>query len=435
MVAIKYDSAVHAKRIETTLRGLENKAKVYYLRVPRAAVFVLAVALLAPWVIVVALSMRPTANAGATAVTPPIQPMRSDRRSCKPGPWGTIEYFEIVTQPPDELISPDFFATDEPQWVFKGYTEAALDEFLAKVAVPQAQRIAIASSTVASNDRCVTKPSDTLILELSPTVRGAIYAVLARFPENAVQRDPFLFPAPKINEWLDTGSLSADTVAMVKKLLYPHGDYLLFSDCHTVVSRLPDVNERMRLLRILFRRSAVLTRLRIGADDDIKALTAYWGKGGREMVVRPLLESIPRTTDGITVGITLLLPPFARARLYTYPMPGGPQSKRHDCHWTAMNFFNDPPDERFVDANAIVSAIGKDYYPLPGPPALGDLVLFSAPDQTIVHSAIYVADDIVFTKNGPHFTSPWLLMTEAEVMASFPAYDKLNVTYHRLKKL
>lgn len=369
----------------------------------------------------------------AAAVPEPASP---GKQHCRLGPWGAIEYYEIVTRPPDEFISPSFFTEATQQWVFKGYSRAAMDELLAAAGLTPAQRSALDGSTQVSASQCVVKPSDDLVLGLSPGARARIYAVLARFPENPTQRDPFAFRATQIQGWLENSALARPAVDMVRRVLYPHDDLLLLSDCGTVMRQLPDADERTRLFRILFRRPAVFPQLRVAADSDLKALTQYWGKGGRSTVIGPLLESLPQTAAGVTVDVSLLLPVFARERLYTYPTPStNTQGVSRDCHWTALNFFNETPDDRYGRPEVIVSTIEKDYYPVPGNPSFGDLVLVHALDRTIVHSAVFIADDILFTKNGPSFTSPWLLMTQAEVLASFPAYEKLSVTYCRLKKL
>ena len=438
--SIKYDSAIHAKRVESTLRSLETKAKVYYLRIPRSAVFALVLALLLPWVVVIAAySLRARSSQGpgdsVAAVTPP---HRADKRFCKPGPWGAIEYFDIVTRPPDELISSNFFAEPTPPWLFKGYTREALDELLMSVGLTQEQRSTIDRSVEFSPaaNLCVAKPGKELILGLSPEARSHIYAVLGKFPENPGQHDPFIFKVEQIYDWLHNAGLQPSTVALVKGLLYPHGEFMLLSDCNTVMSQLPDAGERVRLLKVLFRRRAVFPKLRVSSASDIPALCNYWGKGGREVVVRPLLESIPPTQNGIMVDVSLLLPVFARERVYTYPLPGpAQQGFARDCHWTALNFFNELPDDRLGRADTIAPTLEKDYYPVPGSPAFGDVALFFTPEHAIIHSAVYVADDILFTKNGPHFTSPWLFETLDEVRAAFPAYEKLDVNYFRLKKL
>ena len=429
---------MHARQIETTLRGLENRAKIFYFRVRRTAVLALVLVVLAPWAVVAVLSFRSRSALAFTASNSTVSASkRADKRHCKPGPWGNIGYFDIVTRPPDELISPGFFNEAQPVWVFKGYSKAALYELLASAGLTEAQRISIDGSAEfsAAANQCVVKPGRELVMGLSSSARARIYAVLAKFPENPAQRDPFIFRPEQLNEWLDAGGLEQRTVGLVKSLLYPRGDSVLLSDCSTVMSQLSNTDERVRLLKVLFRRNAAFPKLHVTADSDLKELTRYWGKGGRERVVGPLLQSLPRTAEGIDVNVVLLLPAFARERLYTYPLPS-PETKgvSRDCHWTALNFFNERPDDRYGRPDLILSTIEKDYYPVPGSPSFGDLVLFFAPDHTIIHSAVYVADDILFTKNGPHLTSPWLLVTQAEVLTAFPAYDRLDVSCYRSRK-
>lgn len=436
---IKYDSAVHAKRVESALGGLESGSKVFYFRAPRYAVVVLVLALLMPWAVVAVMWLR---SKPSVAPAEPVQtvapPVGTGKHRCKPGPWGRIEYYDMVAQPPDEFISPSFFTEAPDQWLFKGYSKAALVELLVSAGLTPEQRSAIEGCTdfSAAANQCVVKPPFELVSGLSPASRAKLYAALGKFAENPGQRDPFIFMPEQIDEWLDDGGLAESTEELVRKLLYPHGNTVLLSDTGMIMKRLTDADERVRLLRILFRRNSVYPRLILTPDADVKALTAYWGKGGHEVEIGPLLNSLPRNPEGVAVNVALLLPKFARERLYRYPLPSSdPKRNSHDCHWSAFNFFNDPPEERFGRPEAVRATLENDCYPVPGSPTLGDLVLFTAPDVGIIHSAVYVADDILFTKGGPAFTSPWLLMTKAAVLAAFPAYERLNVSYHRLKKL
>ena len=38
-----------------------------------------------------------------------------------------------------------------------------------------------------------------------------------------------------------------------------------------------------------------------------------------------------------------------------------------------------------------------------------------------MHVAVYVADDIVFTKNGFHYTQPWILMHLKDMLETYAA--------------
>jgi len=47
---------------------------------------------------------------------------------------------------------------------------------------------------------------------------------------------------------------------------------------------------------------------------------------------------------GGTVSMLYFLPPFARSRLYTYPLPSQPGDPVLDCHWSTFNFSSIEPD-------------------------------------------------------------------------------------------
>jgi len=107
-----------------------------------------------------------------------------------------------------------------------------------------------------------------------------------------------------------------------------------------------------------------------------------------------------------------LIPPFARRRLYTYPTPStDPKAAGRDCHWTSLNFFSVDPNDDFTVTEAAVRAFERDYYTIQSEFRLGDIILFTeGPTNKCFHSAVYIADDILFTKNGPRASNPWMLM-------------------------
>jgi hypothetical protein len=48
-----------------------------------------------------------------------------------------------------------------------------------------------------------------------------------------------------------------------------------------------------------------------------------------------------------------------------------------------------------------------------------------------VHSCVYLAADLVFTKNGQAPTVPWTLSTLADLLAFYPAHPPLDVRIFR----
>jgi hypothetical protein len=70
---------------------------------------------------------------------------------------------------------------------------------------------------------------------------------------------------------------------------------------------------------------------------------------------------------------------------------------------------------------------------------LGDLVFLARPDGTVVHAAAYIADDIVFTRNGESYTQPWILMHMGDMIDTYavkhPSSGPLKPLYYRKKTL
>jgi hypothetical protein len=124
------------------------------------------------------------------------------------------------------------------------------------------------------------------------------------------------------------------------------------------------------------------------------------------------------------------LPPFARDRLYTYQLPPAPGEPIMDCHWSTFNFCNVKPDNRFSSPAECGHYIDQNLYRIPQPGACGDVLLFLNDKGQIGHSAVYLADDLVFTKNGNNYTMPWIIMRIADLHAM---YSNLQIAYMRRK--
>jgi len=130
-----------------------------------------------------------------------------------------------------------------------------------------------------------------------------------------------------------------------------------------------------------------------------------------------------------------LIPQFARMRLYTYPFPSeDPVVLRQDCYWTAMNFFNAVPDDRFINPAYTKQVLMADYYPVQSELTFGDVVFLFDSKGQVLHSAVYLADDVVFTKNGAHYNEPWTLMKLEDMLAYYPSDEPLRINAYRLKK-
>ena len=62
----------------------------------------------------------------------------------------------------------------------------------------------------------------------------------------------------------------------------------------------------------------------------------------------------------------------------------------------------------------------------------GDLIFLLCPDDSPLYAAVYIADDVVFTKNGGNYRQPWILMAWADLVARYPEnYALRTVVFHR----
>lgn len=359
---------------------------------------------------------------------------------CKPGPWGELQYSRLLIEPPDEFVTAHDLMPDELKWVFKDYTPEKLRELCQRAALSDAQIAELGTHVVTPGepDAITIKPTGAFILALSPKARSVLYTALAEFPENPSQNEPFRYRAGPgaADEWFANSGLAPETIKLVSHLLYQRGTALLFSDDDVVLPLLPSRSERFKLMKTLARKSTLLLKLRVKTDSDLDTLVGYWGQGPRSKDLRPLLESISHRPRGITLDVAHLLPRFARARLYSYPQASDhPDDGLHDCHWTCLNFFNDVPDEKYTDAKVVKHTFETEYVRVVGRPTLGDIFVFSRPDGRVIHSCVYIADDIVFTKNGASSVMPWILMKLSDVIAFYPADPPLTVSAFRRRDL
>lgn len=404
----------------------------------RRALYFLGALLLLPWLVVAIVVLRPAHRAPDTTAANLAPPYDEFIHQCRPGPWGELQYSRILIEPPDEYVTAQNLEPDALRWVFKSYSRESLEQLWqdSHLSAAQVRELDAPASIELNPDAIVVKPTHEFVLALDLEARTKIYNALSIFPENPDQNEPFRFRADAIDEWFDHCGLAPETIALIKRMIYRRGNSALFSDHDVVLPFLKSRAERLQLITTLARKSTLLVKLRVTPTSDLDTLMNYWGHGPRSKDIGPLLLSISHRPRGITLDIAHLLTRFARARLFTYPQPSDhPDDVNHDCHWTSLNFFNDPPDERFADAGFVRHTLENDYAPVVGRPVFGDIFVFARPDGKVIHSCVYIADDIVFTKNGYSYTMPWILMNLSDVIAYYPADPPLTIRAYRRKDL
>jgi hypothetical protein len=360
-----------------------------------------------------------------------------------PGPWGRLLYVHVMIDIPDEFVILPPLDQGPVRWFFKDYSKERVIELLKSADISQARidKLLPDSAWKSEGEGTWLTPGDELILGLSPEARSKIYSVLVAFKENEDLLDPVWFQPETLDKQLNESGLAKSSIKLLKKMLYRNGSsLLLFADKDTALHQIPNDSEKRLFIKTISRKSTLMARLRIDADTDIDALAGYWDVGGRHKDILPLMRSLQRVEGGLNMSLVYLLPHFIREHLYTYPFPSSdPQAPKQDCFWTAFNALNTQPDDRFSDLQYTRQVLLSEYYSIAQPSQLGDLVFLSGSDNQAIHAAVYVADDIVFTKNGFHCTQPWILMHLKDMVETYaarvPPGKQLNVVYYRRKDL
>jgi hypothetical protein len=247
---------------------------------------------------------------------------------------------------------------------------------------------------------------------------------------------PFVFPAATLETIYADPRLQADDVAMLKKLVYPNGSARQLTDYATLIRKIPTAERRVAMARVLSRQTAVMPRLYIGADTDIDKISAYWGHTPNVHFtdIRPLMESMKAQPGGGSISLMYLLPKFAREHLYTYPQPPQPGDPVMDCHWSTFNFASETPDNRLNDPNYAINYIRSNYYNIAAPSLCGDVLLLMNDREEVKHSAVYLADDLVFTKNGNNYSQPWMIMHIHDLLSFYPDNPPMKSVYMRRRE-
>jgi len=432
--------------------GHGEHPSVFHLHLSRKAILALGILLIAPWLLIAVLALgmvgvesvrksgadgrRPQGAGGSDALLP-------DRVALgNPGRWGSLEYTQIAIELPDEFVARPGRDEQPLRWFFKGMNKEQVDALFASAGLTGALLDRLrASPREVSLEGCWVTPDREAVVQLPPAAREKIYSVLLRSMDNFNRMDPTALRPEWLEERLQESDLSASAVSLFRSLLYQQSGspLLVFADMETALRQLAE-DQRRNFVKMVSRKITLLIKLRVTPESNIDELVHYWGLGGRTKDLQPLLASLKRVEGGCRIDVVHLLPRFVRQRMYTYPVVDeAANNVKQDCFWTAFNVFNDVPDDRFADLTYAAKVLQQDYQTILNPTQLGDLIFLATESGDAVHAATYIADDIVFTKNGATFLQPWLLMRLEHMMNVYsvcaPADRPLQARYYRRKTL
>jgi hypothetical protein len=234
---------------------------------------------------------------------------------------------------------------------------------------------------------------------------------------------------------LRRANLREEIVSAIEKTSYVRGKNLVFADTPMLMRLAQSEEERLNIRKALSRTPTLVVSLQLTPETDVAKITDYWNDHNRMRDIAPFLESVAANPAVNSLDLIHLLPRTVRRLLYTFPGQNfGRTGYYPDCHWTSLNFHNFEPLDRLADPMLATAYTLENYTKCTGAYRYGDILfLMDGNSGNAVHSCVYLADDIVFTKNGRSPTKPWVLMKLEDVIAQYELFYSPQVACYRRK--
>lgn len=391
--------------------------------------------LLVPWLAILAAAADP-GPVTAPAPEPP------ETWLAQPGPWGVLRCTRIRLRPPPEILERARFP-DAGTWSFDGLEWDAIDALLDAAPLTPAERATLGDPRLRSGGtdgtpRSIRVPAE-LRRGLSRAARTHLYDRLAAFESNLVHALPFVLRSPAA---FGRANLNPALRAALDELSFPRGRRRCLVDADLLPPLAADAAELQRLKRLLFTVHSVAVELDRASLANRQEVAAYWA-APQGKTAAGFLRVFDRSPDLPSVDLAHLLPPLPQRVLNSYPgsVDSPPDA---NCFWLSFNFFNPRPDPRYLAGagrhlrrdDEEWHTLTQAYVPVGPPYRFGDLLgLFAetGPEAELVHMMVYVADDLVLTKNGAAETNPFVLMRLDDIDQAYAWAGTLAIRGFRLK--
>ncbi|MEY4033285.1 MAG: hypothetical protein RL492_479 [Verrucomicrobiota bacterium] len=354
----------------------------------------------------------------------------------KPGPWGDLEVRTVYLEAPDSILAAVAKPNSVTRWVFEQTTETAVRDTLRRCDVPAAvaDRLLTPARRVVSGNVLSLYPSVDDLTALTPASRSLLYQELAKSAANEYQRDPVYILGGDLEDWLMDAGLSEAQKELFRKLIWKRGEAMVFSDIQALLTLAKNSDEVRATFRAVTRVRCLLVELELPLKTDRRQFIDYWAAGQTDAPRLTFVNAITQRRAPQTVDITHFLPSLLRQRAYTFPeMELGLKGRFPDCHWTSLNFFNLTPKDYYLDTRLAAAQLVENYNTVEPPYKYGDVLCFLENGEGL-HTCVYIADDIVLTKNGDSILAPWALMQIKDVESIYRRSPATRIQGFRLKR-
>lgn len=358
------------------------------------------------------------------------------------GPWGDLEIDPVILQASADYYS-DFIKYNNTidvikssgQWVFKNTSINNISMIFASAGISKDLCNELIKNTkpIPDGSGFVTTPPDSVLLQLTPETRAKLYPEIGKYEGNTLYSAPFHYVSENPKEWFYQSSLPKEVIERLSTMVYVRDGMCQISDLSLIVPMLKNQDDWNHLLQTLYRSSALTVYLKIGKGQDISAIADYWGNLNRVKDVKPVLERMSRSQEGGKIDIRELLPSIPQNLLDTFLNCEETATNNWNCMWSTFNFYNDKSDERLTKSaeneleclKGIAKPEQENYQP-----KFGDIIILTDKNGITLHSCVYIADNIVYTKNGKDtgvFSTPFCLSYFDKVRTLYSFHqDKIN---------
>ncbi|CAN5713290.1 hypothetical protein BH11VER1_BH11VER1_26430 [soil metagenome] len=356
---------------------------------------------------------------------------------CKPGPWGNLDYYYIYLEAPERLVENFPMPNTITKWSFPGATAADLKSLFSQAGLTEPlQDYLLDSKHIVKEEGALTVfPPLPDLLAMTPGQRTVIYKELAKSELNEFQNNPVFITSGSVEQWLGQSRLSGELIEIISKFTYMRGNVLVFSDLSAVLNYVQSDAEARDFFKTMTRTRSLMVRIKLDKSSNIEAITNYWTGQNRNKDIEPMLTSAVESEGIEDIDVIHLLPSLPRRFVFGYPPKElAILGRMPDCHWTSLNFFNFKPKDYFLDTRLATAHVLEKYAKVDPPYHFGDVLMFLTPKGDAIHSCNYIADDIVYTKNGENMIAPWVLMKISDVLRIYSNESQSTIQGFRLKE-
>jgi hypothetical protein len=358
-------------------------------------------------------------------------------RKANPGPWGELTVSNIYLEAPDSVIDVSGKPDPVPRWTFPNSSATLVKDLLIKSGVDLAlvERLISSDHLKISGSEIVIYPKLEDLLQIKGVVRDKLYTEISKYPQNDYYTDPVFILSGDVEEWLSEASLNANQKDVVRQMVWRRGDALVFSNVGILLSYAQNNEEIKNTLRAITRcMSLVVTKKFPLKPEQREVFLNYWIGNQAESPRMTFIKSVSKEKDlNDNIDIMHFLPAIMRERLYTFPsIKDGAKGRLPDCHWTSLNFFNLSPRDYYRNTSMATIQLTQAYNQVSAPYQFGDVLCFTDNGEGL-HTCVYIADNIVLTKNGENILAPWVLLTLEDVSKIYKRSATTQIQGYRLK--